>query len=386
MKATVHPLRMTLFIMAVTLCSMGSAFAQTCVVPPGGLIHWWSGDGNADDIVGGNNGTLQNGASFAAGMVGQAFSFDGLDDFVSIPSPVSPSSTSLTIEAWVKPAGFAGVNSLPVLAADNGAPVFLFGIYTDFNPVNARRVVFQDRDNQGNEILVVGTSRLSPGEWYHIALVWDRTARSASVYVNGAQEATASNVSQDPSTLPFLQAIGAVTRNGAPLTPTFNGLIDELEVYNRVLTSQEIAAIFNAGSAGKCKATTTAYSCTGFEPPFDDPILLKKKVNRSIPLHMQLFSDGTPITDTNIAGAAPVVNVTYSAGTGPAADVTNQLDPVGQSSVGNEFSYNPAAEHWIINLGTKPFTAAGTYTVTVAPGDTSYTLSPTCTGQFVRSE
>src|SRR3712207_7149562 len=37
---------------------------------------------NAIDIQGGNNGTLQNGASFAPGLVGQAFSFDGVDDYV----------------------------------------------------------------------------------------------------------------------------------------------------------------------------------------------------------------------------------------------------------------------------------------------------------------
>jgi hypothetical protein len=85
-------------------------------------------------------------------------------------------------------------------------------------------------------------------------------------------------------------------------------------------------------------------------------------VNRSIPLQVQLFSDATLITDTNIAGAAPVVNVTYSASTGPAVDVTNQLDPVGQSSEGNEFRYNPAAGHWIIvsRRDGDPFTGLAT--------------------------
>jgi len=101
---------------------------------------------------------------------------------------------------------------------------------------------------------------------------------------------------------------------------------------------------------------------------------------------MQLFDNGTPITDLNIAGAAPVVNVMFSAGGGPAVDVTDQLDPLGQSSEGNEFRFDPSAGHWVFNLGTKPFSAPGTYTVTAAPGDTSYTISPTCTGQFVRSD
>lgn len=111
-----------------------------------------------------------------------------------------------------------------------------------------------------------------------------------------------------------------------------------------------------------------------------------KKNNRAIPLRMQLFEDGVLIDDLTIAGAAPVVNITFSAGGGPAADVTDQLEPLGQSSDGNQFRFDVATGQWVFNLGTKPFGAGGTYTVTVAPGDTSYFVSPTCTGQFVRPE
>ena len=57
----------------------GHVAAQTCVDPPEGLISWWPAEGNADDILGDNDGTLVNGATFAPGMVGQAFSFDGTE-------------------------------------------------------------------------------------------------------------------------------------------------------------------------------------------------------------------------------------------------------------------------------------------------------------------
>jgi YVTN family beta-propeller protein len=127
------------------------------------------------------------------------------------------------------------------------------------------------------------------------------------------------------------------------------------------------------------------YSCTGFEAPFNEPILLKARVNRAIPLRMKLFSDSTPITDFNIAEALPVVNVSFSTGGGPAVDVTDQLEPLSQASEGNSFRYDSSDEHWVFNLGTKPYKNAGTYTVTVKPGGMSYGVSPTCTGQFVRS-
>ena len=70
----------------VSTYNAGSAGnCRACSAPPSGLVTWWNGDGNANDIVGANNGTLINGTSFAPGKVGQAFSLDGVDDYVEIP-------------------------------------------------------------------------------------------------------------------------------------------------------------------------------------------------------------------------------------------------------------------------------------------------------------
>jgi hypothetical protein len=52
-----------------------------CVPPPPGLVGWWPGEGNANDLSDKNNGTMLNGANASAsGMVGQAFNLDGADD------------------------------------------------------------------------------------------------------------------------------------------------------------------------------------------------------------------------------------------------------------------------------------------------------------------
>src|SRR5689334_3178680 len=75
--------------------------SPACVAPPSGMVSWWPGDGNANDIQGSNNGTLQNGATFAAGKVGQSFSFDGVDDFVNIPdAPSLDLLTAGTVSVW----------------------------------------------------------------------------------------------------------------------------------------------------------------------------------------------------------------------------------------------------------------------------------------------
>ena len=70
----------------VGLTFVPAAGAQVCVPPPPGMVSWWPGDGNANDIQDGNHGTLRNGATFAPGKVGQAFSLDGVAASVDVPA------------------------------------------------------------------------------------------------------------------------------------------------------------------------------------------------------------------------------------------------------------------------------------------------------------
>src|SRR5205807_9091045 len=73
-------------IMANALEYVGLA---TCDSAPAGMISWWKAEGNANDSQDGNNGTLQNGATFATAEVGQGFSLNGTDQYVEVPD--SPS-------------------------------------------------------------------------------------------------------------------------------------------------------------------------------------------------------------------------------------------------------------------------------------------------------
>src|SRR5262245_45350712 len=95
--------KLVVVLLFLSSISAFRAFAATCFSAPTNVVGWWPGDGNANDIVGTNNGTLQGGATAAAaGMVGSAFTFDGTNGFVQIPNSASLRPTNLTIEAWVR--------------------------------------------------------------------------------------------------------------------------------------------------------------------------------------------------------------------------------------------------------------------------------------------
>src|SRR6266404_2043280 len=95
-----------------------AAPAPTCAPSPPGIVSWWPGDGNANDIVGGNNGTLVGGVTFAAGEVGQAFGFNG-SDYAEAAASSSLNVPQITIEAWIN-ASTPGVGGFPRILSWSG--------------------------------------------------------------------------------------------------------------------------------------------------------------------------------------------------------------------------------------------------------------------------
>ena len=86
---------------AGTITAVNDAPAMN-LAPTTGLVGWWQADGNANDVLGANNGTLVNGATFATGRNGQAFSFDGTDDYVQIGAS-STFQTQITSSEFSSP-------------------------------------------------------------------------------------------------------------------------------------------------------------------------------------------------------------------------------------------------------------------------------------------
>ena len=221
----------------------------SCVAPPSNLVSWWPGDSNASDIRGGNNGELQNGATFAPGKVDQAFSFDGVDDLVNIPDAANLQLNTFTIDAWVKSTeNFSHDQAILIKSAlsPQTGNEFAYGLRILAGGHAEGRIT----DASGAGVSVVSTSTVSSDQFHLIAFSYDGAA--LKIYVDGVLDGTtASNATPVQNTNPV--SIGAWQSSSAGVIAHWAGLIDEVEVFNRALTASEIMAIYNADSFGKCK-------------------------------------------------------------------------------------------------------------------------------------
>jgi len=209
-----------------------------CVTPPSGMVSWWDGDavsGTAvSDIIGSNHGALLNGATTAPGKVGDAFSLDGINDYVQAPYVYSG---PFTVDLWVK-SGSAN-QSMYTSLFSSGHP----GHYDPFFQI--------DFDGAGNyrfhaglEVLHINIGAATTN-FQHVAVTYDGSL--VRTYLNGVLQ---NSGVWTGATLQFEIAKIGTNRN---VTHRFHGLIDEVEIFNRALTTVEIQSIYAAGSAGKCK-------------------------------------------------------------------------------------------------------------------------------------
>ncbi len=205
-----------------------------CISPPSGLVSWWPGDGNALDIVGPNDGTLFNGATFAPGLVGPAFSFDGVDDTMDFPeTAITSDLQELTVDAWVR---------------HDSLPVQIQRYITLGGPQEV--VLRHNGSGQLHFFLRIGgvlhhvqvNGVLQVGVFHHVAGTFDGSIMR--LYLDGVEVGSlAVSGTIAPPTFGFLSSSGE----------SLDGLLDEVQFFDRALTAPEIAAIFAAGAAGKCK-------------------------------------------------------------------------------------------------------------------------------------
>jgi len=256
--------RQFLLIGAGLAILVADANSQTCAPIPAGLVHWYRGENNALDSVGGNHGALSNGVAFTAGTVGRAFTLDGVDDVIVIPhSPSLNPTQALSIEAWVFPtADSGGADVVAMIVSKENATTTAYelgrrnssacGSGTDI-PNGHLAFYLEGVTGLPNDCSawVDGNAFLPLNTWSHIALTFDGS--SVKVYKNGA-------LTRQLAVAGALPVSDGPVRIGGRDNPSFahwTGSIDEVSIYGRALSSNEIQAIFMAGSEGKCVPVCT---------------------------------------------------------------------------------------------------------------------------------
>jgi hypothetical protein len=157
--------------------------------------------------------------------------FDGIDDAVEIPT-TGWNVNSGTITLWANAADLSGVR-------------YLFGHNVGTSSWSNRIQLYTDEGNLAlglgdSHVAITGIRTLTPETWYHIALTWDGT--NYAVYTNGIEDVNGSYTGL--TTLNTIADIGN-TGNTSSRNEAFNGIIDEVRVYNRALSANEVQALFN---------------------------------------------------------------------------------------------------------------------------------------------
>ena len=207
-------------------------------VPSNGLVGWWPFNGNANDLSGNNNNGTVNGASLTSdrfGSTNSAYSFNGTQSINCGTSSALGLTTQsmLTISFWTKSLS----SSYPYISK-----------YQDLVPANCNYFIGSATSNQVNSIRVTGNGQnnrdyqVTANQWNHVVVIFNGFADSVSVYVNGVF------VSIDYFIYAAQVSSQAMIFGARPSTtyPLPNGFLDDIGIWNRALTQQEVTALYNS--------------------------------------------------------------------------------------------------------------------------------------------
>ena len=234
-------------ILVSFLCAWGTVTTSTASTS--GLVAYWKFDEGSGAIVydssgNDNQGTI-HGATWTTGKFGNALSFDGKNDWVKVDSSkLLDTRAEITLEAWVNPKEEGAVH--PILEYNDGAHA---GVHVwQYSAWSNLFVNFAHTSGWG---IIEARGVMTTG-WQHITAVYDGT--DGKLYRNGELVAT--------------KKIGALLLRTSfdlyigrrPTDPRhFNGLIDEVRIYNRALSKEEIRADMEM-AAPRVSSTATPYN------------------------------------------------------------------------------------------------------------------------------
>ena len=332
-----------------TLVQLLTVTALTCVLPA-----QWAGEWHLDETKGttasdvsgnGNHGTLNNFSTttspWVAGRVNNALSFDGVDDYVSLPIgkklPLTyQSGTPFTIAYWIKAP--AQANKFVYAEGPNATSalvIFGSGQYTAQN----KQFRTYARNDQGAWVFQgLSSVVVYDDTWHHVALVG--TADKFKLYVDGVED-TMHDVRYNPATTPGTASYGTFTTNTASIGCLVRGsagfftkgVIDDLRIYNFAVSAADVKLMMVGVNKLACSSSIGKYGL-GCNGKLDITATGSASFNQTITLQL---TGGTPNAPAMLLAGLPVATVDLTSAGFPGCfaytPLTGLLVPIGTLDV-----------------------------------------------------
>jgi hypothetical protein len=171
----------------------------------------------------------------AAGVFGQSLNFDGSDDSVAFPNVIDPAETHFSASIWFYLSAAPGAAPMRILAQESGGQTGFPWLSVVNNPTPKLQTEL-------GAVFLAGSTTLNVGQWYHAALIYDGVI--LSLYLDGTLEASA------PSTVAANSGRHVIGYDPATQAEFFDGLIDELVLFNRAISKGEVFALAQSQAVG----------------------------------------------------------------------------------------------------------------------------------------
>jgi hypothetical protein len=298
--------------------------------------------GTPTDSVSTNNGTIVGGVTYTQGVVGNAFTFNGSSNYISLPNSSFDFTGDFSISTWVK------IPSAPTVAGQIFAN-YNYDFISNYGynlGVNTNRTISFGVHGAAGSSVVTSTTALALNTWYHVTVKRDSVTKRSDLYINGVFEAQSpvSSVTIAYGPRAIQPTIGAIRQNNQGTLSTnsyLNGSVDALTIWNKKVSDDEIVQLYNMGGGIQYPFTTQT-----IKAPY--AVYNGENLNDSVGTNNLTVGAGTVTYTTGKVGNA----FTLAAG---------QLNfPTNSMQFSSSFSY----AFWIKYTGTSPlynglFTAGG---------------------------
>ena len=239
-------MKKNIFCFLLCFLSIGSLIEQVpSYVPTSGLVGWWPFNSNANDESGnGNNGTV-TGAQLTTdryGNTNKAFFFDGIADYIDCGNSSSVNILGdITISAWIYANNF---NTDHGIVSKSGLYDFITNSDQSIPPLDKLRWT------AGGNTPTIFTNAISGNQWLHVVAIYSSVS-GKSVYLNGNLFASNTQTGVTQPNTNYRLYLGA-HQPFAVNYWSWNGKLDDIGIWNRALTQQEVTNLYLSTLPSDC--------------------------------------------------------------------------------------------------------------------------------------